>query len=217
MGMTPTQLEDLVRQRMNVVGDTFWSSAELRQLMWIACFELARECMCIERTYTTTSVANQRDYDYPSNTIAIKRVTYDGEKLEPITWREDDALTLNDTSTSNTGTPKYYAVWNNTLYLRPTPDTSALDIEIFSYNQPQEITATSSFEIPEQFIPDIQYYLLAAMASKEGDVNKAQYYQQMWDRSLVRAKTFCRKARRTDSFAAVQDQETLPLSIVGMK
>jgi hypothetical protein len=217
MAMTVEELETLIRQETNTVGDTFWSSEELRNLMWQAHLEYAREGMMIERTYTTTSVASQQEYDYPENTISIKRVTYDGEKLEPITMREDDALTLSNTATLETGTPKYYFVWNETLYLRPVPSTSALTIKIFSFNEPQRITATSSFEIPCQFIPDTKYFVMAAMAAKEGDFNKSQYYRGLWDMAVKNAKKWARKRLRGDSFNAVQDWETLPLSVVGIR
>jgi hypothetical protein len=123
MTLTPTQLETIIRQRTNTVGDTFWSTDEMLKLFWMAHLEMAREAMCIERTYTTTSVASQQEYDYPTQTIAIKRVTYDGEKLQPITMSEDDALTLSDSTTTALGTPKIYFVWNETIYLRPVPDT----------------------------------------------------------------------------------------------
>jgi hypothetical protein len=185
--------------------------------MWQAHLELAREAMLIERTYTTTSVVSQQEYDYPTNTISIKRVTYDGEKLEPITMREDDALTLSDSATLNVGKPKYYFVWNETLYLRPVPDTSGLTIKIFSFNEPQKIVSTSAFEIPCQFIPDTKYFVMSAMAAKEGDFNKSQYYRGLWDKVVMNAKKWSKKRLRGDSFAAVQDWETLPLSVVGIR
>jgi hypothetical protein len=217
MSLTPTQLETIIRQRTNTVGDTFWSTDEMLKLFWMAHLEMARESLCIERTYTTPSVASQQEYDYPSNTISIKRVTYDGEKLEPITMREDDAMTLSDMTTIATGRPKYYFVWNETIYLRPVPDTSALTIKIFSYNEPQEILSTSSFEIPCQFVPDTQYYVMAAMSSKEGDFQKATYYQNMWEAAVSKCKTWTKKRLRGDSFSAVQDSDTLPISLLGVR
>jgi hypothetical protein len=217
MALTVTDLETLIRQETNTVGDTFWSSNELQTLMWQAHLELAREAMLIERTYTTLSVATQQEYDYPTNTISIKRVTYDGEKLEPITMREDDALTLSDSTTVSVGRPRYYFVWNETLYLRPVPDTSDLTIKIFSYNEPQQITTTSAFEIPCQFIADTKYFVMSAMAAKEGDINKSQYYRNLWDKTVAAAKKWSKKRLRGDSFSAVQDWETLPLSIVGIR
>jgi hypothetical protein len=217
MALTVTELETMIRQETNTVGDTFWSSEEIQRLMWQAHLELAREAMLIERTYTTTSVVSQQEYDYPTNTISIKRVTYDGEKLEPITMREDDALTLSDSATLSVGKPKYYFVWNETLYLRPVPDTSGLTIKIFSFNEPQRIVSTSAFEIPCQFIPDTKYFVMSAMAAKEGDFNKSQYYRGLWDKVVMNAKKWSKKRLRGDSFAAVQDWETLPLSVVGIR
>jgi hypothetical protein len=216
-GLTVTELETLIRLETNTVGDTFWSYNELHNLMWQAHLILAREALLIQRTYSTTSVAGQQDYDFPQNTIAIKRITYNGEKLEPITMREDDALTLSDSSTAATGAPKYYFVWDETIYLRPVPDTSDLPIKIFSYNEPQTISLTSVFEIPSQFVIDTKYFVMSSMAAKEGDFNKSKYYMGLWDKAVDNAKKWSKKRLRGDSFSAVQDWETLPLSVVGIR
>ena len=70
--MTPVELETYIRQRYNAVGDSFFSQLEIFNSMWQAQMELATESLCIKTTYTTTSVASQRAYDFPTNTISVE-------------------------------------------------------------------------------------------------------------------------------------------------
>ncbi len=213
--MTPTGIEDAARQRYNAVNDTFWSQDEILNLIYAASLELSVEGIQIEATPTDVSVASQRAYDYPDYALAIKRVEYDGVKLEPITFREDDAITLSQTGSLSQGTPIYYTLWNNKIYLRPIPDTSALTIQYYTYNEPQPVTAGSTLDIPSAFHMDIVNYILAHMYAKDKDQSASAYYLGMWQAAVLKIKKWKRKRVRTDSFSAVQDIDTLPVSIIG--
>ncbi len=68
--MTPTQIEEAARRRYNSVGDTFWSSDEIMQLMTDACLELAKEALVIEATYTTSTVVGQ--IQFPSGELPTR-------------------------------------------------------------------------------------------------------------------------------------------------
>lgn len=212
--MTPTELMTAIRQRNNSVGDSFWSDAEMLGLIEAACLDLARKAQVIERVYTTTTVAGQQEYSYPSNTISIKRVTYNGRKLTPITMREDDALTLSNSTTLATGSPEYYFIWNDTLYLRSVPD-DAQALKIFSYNRPQTLTVASTIEVPEQFQMDLIWYCLAEMLAKEKNYTGSQFYADKWEKVVADARKWQRMRKRGDSFTAVQDLETLPTTVIG--
>lgn len=205
--MTPTQLEEAARNAYNAIGDSFWSSDEILGLLYDACGEMAREALIIERTYSTTTVAGTQEYDLPTNTIAVKRVTYNGQKLKPISFREDDAITGLNASDTAQGTPAFYYLWNETIGLRPLP-SDALDLKIYSFNEPSEIDTTSTLEIPTMFHRGLVNYVVAEMAAKDLNFNVAQYYKNKWDKILADAKKWTRKRRRTDSNANVIDEES---------
>lgn len=211
--MTPTELVQFARQKYNAEGDSFFSDSEMYNLIYTAHLEFARTTLCIERVYTTDSVVGQQEYSYPTNTIMIKRVTYDGVKLEPVTFRQDDWITGFNSDTTASGTPKFYSMWNSTLYLRAIPDTADLEIKIFSYNQPQPILQTSTLEIPELFHMDTINYMLAEMYAKDKDFNASTYYRNIWANSLQEGKKWVRKNKRGDAFVGVQDTETLDWTI----
>lgn len=213
--MTPTELTTYIRQRNNVVGDTFWSDDEILGLVWSACFEMAREALVIEALYSTTTVAGTQSYAYPTNTIAIKRVTYDGAKLQHIDMRDDDQITGQYQSSTSQGNAQYYYVWNNTIYLRPVP-SSAVTLQIFSFNEPQEIDTSSTLEIPSQFHIDTVDYVLSCMHAKEQNYQGAKYYKDLWDDRLKKIKAWQRKRLRSDGFSSVKDMDSISASFLGV-
>jgi hypothetical protein len=213
--MTPTQIEQAARERYNAVGETFWSQSEMLSLIYAACLEISIETKCIERTYTTTTVASTQEYAFPTNTLAIKRVTYNGKKLMPITFREDDVLTLDNQSSTSTGTPQYYAVWNSTLILRPIPD-AAQTLKIYSINEAQSLTIASTLEVPSFAHMRLVNYVVSEMYAKDKDFSSAAYYKKLWEQDKLEIKRWLRKTKRTDSFTGVQDDSMLANTVIGV-
>lgn len=205
--MTSAQIEAAARNKYNSTGDTFYTAAEIVDYIYQAQLELAQTCHIIEAVYTTTSVASQQEYSYPTNTSTIKRITFDGKKLQPFTFRDDDSMTGLSAVTTTTGTPEFYAVWNRTLYLRPVPATSALTIKIFSINEPQVMTTTTALDVPTLFHMDIVDFVVSQMAYKDENSRVGDKFQMRWDAAKVRAKAWVQKRKRGDSFAFVQAEE----------
>lgn len=213
--MTPTQIETAARNRYNAVSDSFFSSAEILDYMYQACVELTREGNLIEQVYSTSTIANQQEYAYPTTAISLKRVMYNGAKLQPITMREDDAITGLNASTTDSGTPAYYFIWNKEIYLRPIP-SGVGTLKIYTLNEPQTITSTSTLEIPTHFHMDLVYFICAAMAMKDSNERIAQMYDQKWQEVLIKAKKWARLNKRADSFTNVHDEEQLIGSYLGL-
>lgn len=212
--MTPIALAQYARQKYNAVGDTFFSDTELFGHIYDAQMQLATEANCIRRIFTATTVIGQQEYSKPTNTIMIKRVTYDGQKLHPYTMREDDAVTLSNQSTTNTGYSQYYFEWDTSIFLRPVPE-SAVELKIFSYNMPQEVTSNSTLEVPTRYHLDISIYLLAVMTAKDRNYDGSDRYMAQWQARVAKAKAYERKMLRGDSFSVIQDWETLPITVLG--
>lgn len=213
--MTPTQIETAARNRYNAISDSFWSQDEILNLLYGACLDLSRECLLIERSYTTSTVASQQEYAYPTSAIAIKRVSYDGKKLKPITMREDDSITGLNQSTTATATPQYYFIWNQTISLRPIP-SSVGTLKIYTYNEPSAITITSTLEIPTQFHMDLVDYIVGEMAAKDLNFTAAQYYQAKWEKAKIAAKRWAKRKNRGDSFNVVQDEDMMIEGYLGI-
>lgn len=214
MALSPVDIQTAARDLYNATGDTFFSDAQINNWMWQACHELAKKAYLIERIYSTTTVAGQQDYAYPANTIAIKRVTYNGKKIKRLTHRGDDAVTLSNQSATTSGSVIYYTDFNYTISCRPIPD-SALTLQIYSFNDAQAITNTSILEIPVLFQFDLVDYILFRMYMKDKDPTNGAAHKQLWDEHIKDAISYSKMKKRSDSFATVQDEETLPVTIMG--
>ena len=212
--MTPPEVEQAARELYNSVGDTFFSATEIFTYMRDACMQLARQAKVIERTFTTSTVASTQEYSWPTNAISIKRITYAGNKLQLTSFREDDILTLNNQATTSTGTPYFYALWNRTFYLRPVPNAVGT-LKIFSVNQAQVITTTSTLEVPEVFHLDLVNYIAHRMLAKDKKWIESKYFLDIWMGNLKEAKYWKRQEKFGDSYPVVQNEDIGTVTLLG--
>lgn len=211
--MTPSDLCTYARQQYNAVNDSFFADAELYRHIWHAQDIMAKEASAIENTYTTSTVASQQEYTYPTNAVAIKRITYDGKRLERVKLKDDDLLTGFNATTTATGTPTHYFEFDRVIYLRPVPDAVAT-LKIFAFDRPQEVTATSTLDVPGEFQLDLVSYMLWRMASKDQNFQGAEFYKTQWEEALARCKKWARKRLLADGFNVVRDEDAIVTSIL---
>lgn len=204
--MTPLQLQSAARNRYNAIGDPFYSNDFINNIILEACTILTNEGFVLERKYSTTSVKSQREYAYPSNATAIRRVEYNGVKLLP-TYLEKDPKTSN---TEPSGTPTQYAIWNREMVFFPTPDSAGDTITVYTYNTPQEITDLSVLEVPEEYHPMMVNFICAHMAYKDTNNAKGTNYMNLWQSDLDRAKRQNAKRKYKDEYQVVRDEAEQP-------
>lgn len=215
--MTPDQIQATARRKYNVVGDTFYNDDFFYDLIFEAESELAQEAIVIEKIYSTDSVADQREYDWPTNAISIRRVEYDGNKLRYTDFREDDSLTLSQSDTTESGTPDFYQLWDRTIYLRPIPDTADLVIKIFTYDMPNlQSTGDANLDTPAHLHKDIINFVVANLAAKNQDMRTAQHYLEMWSKAVMRAKKWQAKRKHRDGPPRVKNVDELPSTHFGL-
>ncbi len=212
--MTPSEVLTAARDLYNATGDSYFSDTQMLNWLWQACHELAKKAWVIERVYTTSTVAITQDYTYPTNTIGIKRLTVNGQKIKRITHRQDDALTLSNQASATTGIPIYYTDFDFTISLRPIPD-AVYTMKIYSFNDAQAITNTSVLEIPPLFHFDTVDFILKNMFAKDKDLENMTFHGAEWAMHVRDAISYQRRMKRTDSFATVQSEDTLPVTIMG--
>lgn len=198
--MTPNEIADAARQRYNAVGDSHFSDNMLMDLIYQASMVLAVETKCIERTFSTTTVASQKEYSYPTNAIALKRVEYDGLEIHSVDLNEDPKTS----TTEPTGRAGCYAIWNNELHLFPTPD-SAVTLKIFAFVEPSAVTTSSTLEVPTEYHLMMIDFVISYMFAKDKDPTMAAYHLRLWNEGVGRAKRDRAKRKRGDNFAVVKD------------
>lgn len=216
MSKTPTEIATASRQRYNSVNDTFYSDAEIIDIVYEGELDLAQYALVIEDVDTSvTTVAGTQSYSLPSNTIAIRRVEYDGAKLKKINFREDDALTGSNSDQTTQGTPQYYYEWNDKIYLRVLPD-AAKTLRIHRYKEPTVLTtASTALSIPSRYHMNLIDYVVGEMAAKDKNFKVASYFNSRWELKKQRAKLFEQKRRRRDSMPVVNSEEVLGVTVLG--
>lgn len=214
--MTPSEIILAARQKYNAVGDNNWSDSELCTLIYNAQMELFLECgMVIENTFSTSTTSGTREYAFPSNAASIRRIEYNGKKLFPITFRDDDSLTLQNEVTTDTGEPVYYEIFDSTIYLRPIPDAIGT-LKLFANCVPQTVTTTSTLETPDFTHGAIVDFVVSEMAAKDLNFKMADNYQNKWiNVHIPRIKKRLKLNKRGDAFSIVQSEELLPHNTLG--
>jgi hypothetical protein len=212
--MTPTQIIAFADRKYNATSDGFFSEAEKLDLIYQAEMELAVEANVIESILTASTVADQQEYSFPTNMIAIKRIEYNGRKLEKINFREDDILTSYNQDTTASGTPASYMFFNEVIFLRPLPSAVGT-LRILAYTEPAAKLITSVLDVPTRFHIDIVDYLLESYNAKDKNYQGAQFYGNKWEKAMDRAKRWQMKRKRTDSFAQAMPDESLSENVLG--
>jgi len=209
--LTVSNILTRARNRYNATDDNFYSDSELYDLLFDAQSILAKEGWVIEKTYTTPSIVGTRSYLYPVTTLAIKEVRHDWDKLHKVKLQDDPRTD----ATEPTGKPTSYALWNNAIYLYPTPDTAgSVDdnnieqdyIQIRVYKYPDDITSSDDIiEVPEEYKEDLISYMLMWMALKDQNSTLSDRYKIQWDEAVYRAKKQRKKRLRGDRNTRVSD------------
>jgi hypothetical protein len=215
--VTPSDIENAARNRLNAVSSDFWASTEvIGECLYFACLDIATRAKCIESTSTDTSVSGTASYTKPSNCIEIKQITYDSQKIEVMPERQFFALNLSG-QTATTGTPCWYYLWGDDYVLYPTPSTSALSISVKFVAAPAAITSGSQvLEIPVQFhhrlVNGVAYYMLL----KDVDDPRTPIFEARWLKDVEDCVDEWRRSKNADKFGRVQLEETLVTSDSGI-
>lgn len=215
--MTPSEIETFARRRYNAVGDNTWSQEEIFDLIYDAQMEMARYSKIIENRYSASTVSSQREYVMPSRALGIKRIEVDGEKIQFVTMREDDTLRLINSTITVTGVPRYYFVFDDSIFFSPTPGTNGTDnIDIFTFDKPNRVTVSTPIDIPELFHVELAHYVVGQMALKDLNLSLADRQEKRWKDTLIEARKWQRRKQRGDSFTVVQNEETFQTTVAGL-
>lgn len=203
MSMTLSQIIAHCQQCYNsAIGDDFFPELWYITMIWRAESELAIQGWVMEETFTTTSVDGTSAIAFPSNTLAVREVRYDYQWLKKVTLKDDPRTT----STDIEGTPDSYAVWDNTIYLFPTPNTDGKTIQLRCYMAPDMLVAAADpLNVPDEYQIQITDYVLANMAFKDQNIALGAVYQQKWEQTVERARQQRRRRLRADKNMVVKD------------
>ena len=203
--MTPAALETLIRNKFNAANDSFFSSSEIYSYIYEAELEAALELDLIEASDTDTTVADQRNYNFPTNAYKIKAVLVDDKSLSRMSLKDGEDAEIWDDATS--GEPDRFYEWNEVIYLDPAPDTAGLDIDIYYYKYPTLIVPSTYevIDIPEELHYKLSSRVLSIMYGKDQNAAMASYYTKRWeeiDKPSIRS--WKQRKKRGDRFNVVR-------------
>jgi hypothetical protein len=211
--VTPAQIETAARRKYNSTSSSFFATAEIYDLIYQAELEIAEETKVIEVTALVSggSIDGTRAYAIPTTISEVKRVEYDGRKLTKIDFDQDDVLTLFDSNTTVEGEPFQFSEWGGSLYLRPIPDTSSLQIRVYGFGLPAEVTSPSQvLEVPAIFHMKIVDRVVGEMAMKDSNTAIGSQYISLWyEHHLPKIKAWYSKKKSASGFRVVKDVESL--------
>ena len=101
-----------------------------------------------------------------------------------------------------TGTPKYYAMWDqDTHYVAPTPN-AALTCELAYTYKPPVLSSTTTSNWVSQNAPNVLLYgcILEALGYLKGPADMIQYYDNMYNKSVSDLATYEMGRDRRDEF-----------------
>jgi hypothetical protein len=206
--MTLSDLLTYVRRIHNAETDTYWSDEEIRKLVEAGCNEIICILGLIEAVDTSiTTVAGTQSYAFPSNVVYVRRAYYDNEPMKLVTQRIFD--TRDPTGSGATGTPKEYFIWNNSLYLSPTPSDAKV-LKLFVEKSQTTLTQNSD----PILIPDILHYrlcdfVIAHMYAKDLNQSMTTMFMNRWLTSHLPAiRLFKRKNLRTGQARVIHDADS---------
>lgn len=213
--MLVTDIQTAARDSYNATGDSFFPDSQLNLWITQGCNEMCTTSWLIDSATTTSTVSGTQAYAYPTNAIAIKRVTVGGKKIKRITQRQDDSITLSNQASTQSGYPVYYYDFDGSIYLRPIPD-AIYTLVIQTNNMQTPITSNVvPLDIPAVFHFYLVDYCLMRMFQKDKDIPNVQLHLSIWNDHLKKVSSYKQLMKRQDSFTTVQDEETLPVTILG--
>ena len=147
------------------------------------------------KTNTLTASASTVYYTMPSDTLAIRRVTYNGVVLPEVTQQQIDADQNYGSweSSTTTTTPKYWFRGNqnstNSIGLYPAPASSGATVLVYYASAPTDLSADSDvpFESETRFSSYhdlLVFYATERIEMIEGLTDKAQMFQGFFDTEL---------------------------------
>ena len=213
--MTPTEVTDAARRATNTYGSNFVTDTELLTYLSMALAEASHHARVYESVDVYTAVASQATYTITASAFEIKQITWGGDKIKPVTFREAEALQSTLIESSTAGTPAYYYRWSNDLVVIPAPASSGDQIHIYSYATHPQVNASSVILAPDTLHGYFIDYVAFRILQKENNDNAGNYLQ-LWKSNLEVMRREMIQRNRSDAFRIVQTEENLVYNTLGL-
>jgi len=172
-----------VRSRADEDTADFWTNSMLTTWLNQASLELAFRLENLEEMDTQNTTSGTANYTLPSDCIKLLRVQVDSLPLRPITFSRLDAFeTKGSPSTDTEGTPEWFYLWKDQIYVYPTPSESVTSgLKILYVKRPAAMSADEDEpDHPEQFHHLLALYALYRALQRDMMYSQARDVLQEW-------------------------------------
>lgn len=201
--LAQTMINKVRRQLVETVA-SFWSDAELLDLINEAEKDFHNKIRMMESTAVMSTVVGRANYPLPSNWVSDRGMFYnaqtetglpDWQRLSPTNLekmaQENRNFLANDTNSLDT--PNSYWIWGREVYLYPVPD-EVRDVYMFFKSSPVPLTAaTQHLNTDENLIDGIQAYVLWKAWSKEKELDLAATEKETYMTYIQEGRRFVKK------------------------
>lgn len=102
--------------------------------------DIVRKTEALQIHAETDTLKDDGSYDLPTGYVRVRRVTFDGRKLERVELEELDDLVPDRDSNGESSTPVYYYMWGSRLFIYPAPARAgAGNLDVYYVKMPNEL------------------------------------------------------------------------------
>jgi len=211
--MTWTEIKADIRSFLDEKKAKFWTDVELLRWANRGLSDFAVQTGQPRGQQTTNTVSGQRYYALPDSCLKLLRVTYDGDVLQPVTFRELDNY-FGKTWATSIGAPDYYYVWNNQIGTYPLVN-EAKELAIFFIASPDLMTDDDSIpDITTAFHKSLVYFALSEAFAKRLEPAPAEYWFKKYMGTVIEARAYY-KTMEDDKVIVLQDPDNKADEITG--
>lgn len=151
---------------------------------------LERRWPFFQKSYTLSTVAEQRDYSISSigsgDALEITSIvdgTSGGQRLTLISHEDAEAVWSGTSDTP--GRPLHFSFWADELYIWPKPDT-VYTLSLRGYRKPIDWAANTTTEIDAdaRLHQAVVYYTVAQVYQLQEDVELSSFYRNSFDEAV---------------------------------
>lgn len=206
-----TTAGEITARVSNLMGDpaeSFITAANIYEWINDAQQEIAKITECVTSNYTIASIAGQEAYALNPEVLKIIRATYQGRKIQPISYDRLEMIDPHRDTDTVGGVPTHYFVEGDEIGLWKKPSTSiagALKFKAVIVPVIQNFVPGTLLLIPEMFRENVVAYCMIKARSKDESPEMVQIYMDDWRNKLAIAKSIANN--RENSYVAIQDTE----------
>ena len=153
--------------------------------------EIVNKNPMIQATAEGLSVQGTQTIDLNTiapNLLQLEAVIYDGWPLEP-TSLERLKADIGGPDAATQGTPQYFYVWGNKIYMWPVPSTSSKSIQVNYSAHPSSVSgAADTLGVPDRYYERVCEYVMSKAYELDEDWQGHQVNKQAFEDKLTEVR-----------------------------